>query len=171
MKRKIYYPILFLFVILLIVMAYFSWFSPMTTVLLVRHAERLNSSDTTSLSEAGLARANTLAHVVGSSNIDHIFVTQYIRTQQTAAPIAAALGIAPIVVQSGDIGWLVDSINAHQGGVMLIVGHSDTLPMIMSELGVSSVYPIGGSTFDNLFVVSLRKFGVRMTHLKFGSPT
>ena len=171
MKRTIYYPILFLLIILLICMGYFSWFSPVTTVLLVRHAERLNSSDTTSLSEAGLERANTLAHVVGSSHIDHIFITQYVRTKQTAAPIAAALGIEPIIVQSGDIEELVDSIHAYQGGVILVVGHSDTLPMIMTELGVSSVPPIGGNTFDNLFVVSLRRFGVRMTQLKFGNPT
>ncbi len=171
MKRTIYYPILLLLFLLLIGMGYLSWFTPVTTVLLVRHAERLNSSDTTSLSEAGVERAHTLAHVVGSSNIDHIFVTQYGRTKQTAAPIAAALGIAPIVMQSGDIEGLVDSIHAHQGGVILVVGHSDTLPVIMSELGVPSVSPIGGNTFDNLFVVSLRRFGVRMTHLKFGNPT
>ncbi|MER3523561.1 MAG: hypothetical protein C4326_05680 [Ignavibacteria bacterium] len=144
------------------------WFSPATTVILVRHAERLNASDTTSLSAAGLRRADTLAHVVGSAGITRIFVTDRVRTQQTAAPTAAALGLTPVVLAVHDTNGVVDSIHAHRGELMLLVGHSDTLPIIMRKLGITPPPTIAMSAFDNLFVVTFWRWRTTLTHLKYG---
>lgn len=45
------------------------------------------------LSPAGQARAQTLVHVLGGTGINHIIVSQWARTQQTAAPLGTHLGL------------------------------------------------------------------------------
>lgn len=145
------------------------WFSPATTVLLVRHAERLNATDTTSLSVPGLRRADSLAYVVGSAGVQVIFVSDRVRTQQTAAPAAAALGLTLVVIAMHDTNALVDSIRARSGQVIMVVGHSDTLFIIIRKLGVASPPGIASDAFDNLFVVTFWRWRTTLTHLKYGS--
>ena len=67
--------------------------APITTVYIVRHAERADDSANTPLSAAGRARAQELVHVLGNDDLDAVFVTNLTRTQQTGAPPAAARGI------------------------------------------------------------------------------
>ena len=83
------------FVVLLQAGATFGAEAPVT-VLLVRHAEKAaGGSDDPPLSPAGEARARVLAHVAGSAGVSAIYHTQYKRTQQTVAPLAAKLGLTP----------------------------------------------------------------------------
>jgi len=148
-------------------MAWYCWYSPVTTVILVRHAERLNDTDTTSISEVGIQRAQALAHVLSSSGLKRIYVSDRVRTQQTAAPTANALGITPIQIPANDISRYVDSVKAHRGDVVLIAGHSDTVPQIIGKLGISPPPTIPRTEFDHLFVVTLFRFRATMVHLKF----
>src|SRR5215213_9019578 len=73
-----------------------------TTIILVRHAEKaVSTSADMALSEAGAARANELARVLGGARIGAIYTTQYLRTRQTVAPLAKALGIEPVSIETG----------------------------------------------------------------------
>ncbi len=80
------------------------------TVFLVRHAERADSSPGTSptmaadpdLSAAGRARADHLAEALKDAKITAIFATEFKRTQQTAAPLAKALGLTVKIVSSNE---------------------------------------------------------------------
>lgn len=171
MKRIYYYPIVIVCVVLVVVLGYFCWFAPVTTVILLRHAERLNSTDTTSLSPEGFQRASMLAHVVGGAGIGKIFVSDKVRTAQTAAPTAAALGITPIQIPVAQTDRLVDSINAHRGKVILIVGHSDTVPAVIERLGISLPPPIVPNEFDHLFIVTLSRCKSTLMRLKYGTPS
>src|SRR5438874_13735457 len=69
-----------------VVFAYYATFTrPVTTIILVRHAEKIsdpNNSDT-DLSTDGQARAQLLARMFGNSEINAIYETQYKRTQET----------------------------------------------------------------------------------------
>ena len=58
---------------------YFLGDHPVTTVILVRHAEKNIEPDNPNpaLSPAGLERAQTLVHTLGSSGIAAIYATQY----------------------------------------------------------------------------------------------
>ena len=90
------------------------------------------------LSDAGRARAESLAAMLKDAGITAIFVTQFKRTQQTAAPLAKALGLTPVKVNSQEPGSLGDKIKAVPGNV-LVVGHSNSVPNTLKALGVGTL--------------------------------
>ena len=129
-------------------------------VFLVRHAERADAGTPAAkvpgadpdLSAAGRNRAESLAATLKDANVTAIFVTEYKRTQQTAAPFAKQAGITATSITSKDVPGLAEKIKASSGNV-LVVGHSNSLPEVMKALGVADVPAIGEDDFDNLFVV------------------
>lgn len=132
------------------------------TVFIVRHAERADAgtggatmmATDPELSEAGRARAESLATALEDAGITAIFVTEYKRTQQTAAPLAKRRGITLQTVPSKDAGGLVAKVKAAKGNV-LIVGHSNTVPPTIKRLGIETHVTIGESDYDDLFIVNL----------------
>jgi broad specificity phosphatase PhoE len=150
---------------------YFCWGTP-TTVLLSRHGERQGTAD--ALSAAGAARAEVLAHVLEKSGISAIYTSQANRTQLTAAPAASLLGIAPTVVNSSDVAGLVSAIRTNHGAQkVLVVGHSNTVPLIIAEFG-GPVVTIGSDEFDNFHVLTVcrcRWQRVRLTNLQYGAAS
>jgi broad specificity phosphatase PhoE len=129
------------------------------TIFLVRHAERADGGsgaptavNDPDLSEAGHMRAASLATVLKDARIA---TTEYKRTQQTAAPLAKALGVTPTVVVGKDSAGVAARIKAATGNV-LVVAHSNTLPEIVKELGATAP-AIADADYDNLFVLSTAK--------------
>jgi probable phosphoglycerate mutase len=79
-----------------------------TEVFLVRHGEsaavvpgvaiaQVDGHDDPALAADGLEQAERVAERLADQQIDAIYVTPLQRTQQTAAPLAARLGLAPVV--------------------------------------------------------------------------
>jgi broad specificity phosphatase PhoE len=139
------------------------------TIFLVRHAERAAASgrvpSDTGLSEIGRGRAHRLAEALKDAKITAIYTTEYKRTQETAAPLAQLLGIQPEVIFADDLRSLIAKLKASRGNV-LVVGHSNTLPQIISTLGVSSRVTVAESDYDNLFLV-VRAPEPRLIHLHY----
>jgi broad specificity phosphatase PhoE len=126
------------------------------TIFLVRHAERAAISGATGsdthLSPAGRERAQALAELLKDAKITAIYTTEYKRTQETAAPLAQSLGIQPKVVFADDTRSLIAKLRSRPGNV-LVVGHSNTLPQIITALGILSRVTIAESDYDNLFLI------------------
>ena len=147
-----------------------------TTYYIVRHAEKADSTRDTQLSAEGHARAEALRDILMSENITKIFVTNYQRTQQTAEPLATSLGITSTEVFANQTAELVQQLKAINGGNILIVGHSNTVPVIINELmeNPQNVL-ITEKDFNDLFKVKIIKNGseaVReFTQLTYGVPT
>jgi broad specificity phosphatase PhoE len=126
-------------------------------VVLVRHAEKVDESKDPLLSRAGRARAQALARHLRTAGVKAIYVTQYKRTQLTAAPLAAATGLTPIVVQADARQELADRIRRdHPDDVVLVVGHVDSVPDLLRRLGHAAPVTIGHAEYDNLFVLTPR---------------
>jgi phosphohistidine phosphatase SixA len=123
------------------------------TVFIVRHAERADSSTDSDLSQAGRARAEALAKMLKDKNITAIYATEFKRTQQTAAPLAQALGIKVTVrpAKATDFALTLRTLKSNT----LVVGHSDTIPNLIRELGISEPINIGQNDYDNLFEIEL----------------
>src|SRR5215510_6597584 len=82
-------------------------------IFIVRHAEKASTGDKDpDLSPEGQKRAKTLAHILQDSQITSVFVTEFKRTQRTAAPTATAAHVTPTVIPSNEIGALVDKLRA-----------------------------------------------------------
>jgi broad specificity phosphatase PhoE len=140
-------------------------------VLAVRHADidLPPLSGNPQLNAAGRARADALARVVGGAGVTDIFTSQFVRTRQTVAPTAERLGLTPrLVPPPAD---LAHKIRAGQlGSVVLIAGHSDTIPEILTALGAPPPPPISEAEFDNLYVATLSAEATRLLHLRYGAP-
>jgi phosphohistidine phosphatase SixA len=144
-----------------------------TTVIIVRHAEKLDESADAALSPAGQQRAESLKAALEHAGVQRIITTQYQRTRGTAAPLATALGLDPVVItSSGGTATHAAEIaervrTCEPGTIVLIVGHSNTVPDIIRALGAPDVGRIEGDEYDNLFVVLLSEAGASVVRGKY----
>jgi broad specificity phosphatase PhoE len=129
--------------------------SAQSRIFIVRHAERADASQDSELSEAGRARAESLAKMLKDKNITTIYATEFKRTQETGAPLAKALGIK-ITVRPAKATDFALKLRAEHGNA-LVVGHSNTIPDLIKELGISQPVKIGENDYDDLFEVVLGK--------------
>jgi broad specificity phosphatase PhoE len=137
-----------------------------TTVVVVRHAEKvMDSNPDPALSDQGQARAVLLARMFGDlrlkDHIDAIYVSPALRSRLTAAPLAARLGVAPEVVSQDDPRSLARRVlHEHRGGRILIVGHTDTMPALVEALsGIKDIPPIGTLEYSTMYIVSVPRIG------------
>jgi broad specificity phosphatase PhoE len=152
-----------------------------TTVIFVRHAEKqdVQGSDP-ALTAEGEARAKNLARMLASAGIKAVFSSQYIRTKETARPIAEAAGstttVIPVTPDPADrrklaapsIQGVVDGVYQHEGQTVLVVGHTNSIGPMISALGGESIAEIPESDYGNLFVVTVYAKGkAHVTRLRY----
>ncbi len=123
-----------------------------STIFIVRHAEKADATKDSDLSEAGRARAEALARMLKDANITAIYTTEFKRTQQTAAPLAKALGITVTTLPAENSAALIAKVRTLNGN-SLVVGHGNTIPDLIKALGISEPINIAENDYDNLFVV------------------
>lgn len=149
--------------------------APVTTVILVRHAEKVTDAALTDppLTEAGQMRARELARVLGESGIDAIFTTPFTRTRDTARPAATALKLTLNEIKTGatyaaDVAAKIRA--EHAGQTVLVVGHSNSTQNVIRALGIENAPAIAESTYDDLFIVTLVEGAApQMTWLRYGA--
>jgi broad specificity phosphatase PhoE len=135
-----------------------------TLVLLVRHAEKAAApADDPPLTEAGAARALALRAALADAGVRHVVATPRRRTVDTAKPLADALGLAPeIVPLAGDhVKAVADAVRRRRGDVVLVVGHSNTIPAIVGALGGPRLRDLCDAQYATLFVLELPPAGAR----------
>jgi phosphohistidine phosphatase SixA len=146
--------------------------SPVTTVILVRHAEKAvvpPENKDPDLSAAGLARAQALANMFAATGVEVIYASQYKRTQQTVKPLAEKLGLQVTQVEAKNTPDLVKQIRARtSGGVIFIAGHNNTVPEIIAALGGPKLPIIPETDYDNLFILTVLSDGsTKLLKLKY----
>jgi 2,3-bisphosphoglycerate-dependent phosphoglycerate mutase len=154
---------------------YFLGNHPVTTVILVRHAEKNIEPDNPNpaLSPAGEERAQTLVRTLGSSGITAVYATQYIRTQSTAAPLANHQGLTITQIDARNVAELVRQIKTNNAGsVVFAAGHNNSVPAIITALGGETFPIIPENEYDNMFIVTVQRFRkTRVLKLKYGNPS
>ena len=124
-------------------------------ILVVRHAEKAGTGgNDPELSVAGQKRAEALARILKDSQITAVFVTEFKRTQQTAAPTAKAAHLSLTALAANDVPALVAKSRALNGNA-LVVGHGNTIPDLMKALGITSPVIIPEDDYTEIFLVSL----------------
>ena len=145
-------------------------------VVLVRHAEKADQSADPLLSEAGQVRAAALREEA-EFDFDEILVTPLQRTQLTAAPSAAASHVTPTVIPlDGGLAGHVEAIVARVRALpptakVLVVGHSNTIPVIVRALGGTSA-DMPDCEYDRLTIVILGDNATAVSSQRhYGAPS
>ena len=150
-----------------------------TTVIVVRHAEKLDASSDPALSPAGTARAEALATALANAGVTAIYTSQFRRTRDTAQPLATRLNVPVTVFEitqangsSYPAALAADVLAKHRGGVIAVVSHSNTVPPIVKALSGKDVPAITDPEYDHLFIVTVPASGAaRVIKTTYGAPT
>jgi broad specificity phosphatase PhoE len=142
----------------------------------VRHAERadagMDDQPDPELSQIGHARASELARFLGEAGITAVYSTPFRRTMQTAMPLAQSLGLEIETYDPRDAAAMeVFHARLRAPGRHLVVGHSNTTPALVEQLGGDPISAIAVEEYDRIYVVHLTPDGrVESTLLRFGAP-
>jgi len=144
-------------------------------VFVVRHAEKISEQDQ-KLSEAGHARASRLASMLADSGISAIYATDTERARDTAGPLARKLGLKVSTYDTGakmsgavDARPFVAALRQdHANEVVLVVGHSNTIPDLLSAFGCTEKISLAADEYDDIFVVvPKREGGATLVRLRY----
>jgi broad specificity phosphatase PhoE len=113
----------------------------------------LNDSADPPLSSAGEQRAETLATLLRDVGVTAIYSTEYQRTLKTAEPLARVLGLTVNRVARQTESFIGSLRSRHPHDVVLIVGHSNTVPDMLRWLGHQTAVTIADDEYTSLFVV------------------
>ncbi len=143
-------------------------------VILVRHAERAaEPAGDPALTPAGEQRAQALAQALAGLRVNAIVTTPLRRARDTAAPLAKALGVTPQVVEARGAAHaqaVADAVRA-QTGVVLVVGHSNTVPAIMAALGGPKLADLCETSFHHAFLLQPGTEPPRWAQFSYGAPS
>ncbi len=179
-RRRRRIQIVVLYTAIAIGLAWFFESQATTTVIFVRHAEKAATpADDPGLSAAGERRVAELTRQLREADVvagvDAIYSTPYRRTLETVRPLAETLDL-PVNrydPRPEDLeAFLEGIVDKHKGKIILVAGHSNTIPEMIAELGASKkVPPIAEDEYDNIYIISIPWFGKTKTiRLRYGAP-
>ncbi len=177
-RRRRRTQIVIIYTAIAVGLAWFFELQATTTVIFVRHAEKAAlPAEDPGLNAAGQQRAAELARQLVDADViagvDAIYSTSYRRTEETVQPVATALGLPIISYDASNTETIVDEIiHDHKGHIILVVGHSNTVPAMIGNMGASKNVPeISENEYDNIYIVSVPWFGKTKTiRLRYGAP-
>lgn len=170
--------IIAIYIAIAVGLAWFFESQATTTIIFVRHAEQTSHDEADpGLSDAGKRRVTELTRQLIDADvvagIDAIYATPLKRSQETARPLADQLDLPINSYDPADTEQVLEAIlKDHKGKIILVVGHSNTVPVLIANLGASkNVPPIATNEFDNFYIISIPWFGKTKTiRLRFGEP-
>jgi len=124
-------------------------------VYLFRHAEKqiIKGEDNPELTRAGFSRSNALAKAMADITPGLIYSSEYTRTQQTVAPLAKQWGSDIIIQTAKDPEAQVEAALSKCNKHVIIAGHSNTIPNLISLFGVMEEIAIEDNQYGDLFII------------------
>ena len=137
-----------------------------STFYVVRHAEKVDNSANPPLSSLGTERAEDLKQLLADKGISTIYSTNFIRTQNTAKPLADAKGIITQIYKASPADSMrafIEKLKQIKGKNVLVVGHSNTTKYVVNGLFERDTLrsDIPDNDFDNLYIVKRQFFPAR----------
>lgn len=177
-RRRRRIQIIVIYTAIAVGLAWFFESQATTTIIFVRHAEQSAiPAEDPGLNDAGRRRVAELTRQLVDADVvagvDAIYSTPLRRNLETAEPLSQALGLDINRYDPDDNEAVLERIlRNHKGKIILVVGHSNTLPTLIADLGASKkVPPIAHGEFDNIYIVSIPWFGKTKTiRLRYGDP-
>jgi phosphohistidine phosphatase SixA len=165
-----------LFLLLLLSLSTRAQTTSITTIYLVRHAEKVTDDPTNKdpiLTKSGKKRAMALAKTLGKSSIHNIYSSNYKRTTATAKPLAIKLKKQIKIYDLKKLKTEAETIlKDNKGKNALIVGHSNTVLETIEALGGKKpINSITDQDYDYLFELSIAQDGTTNVKVKHYGET
>jgi broad specificity phosphatase PhoE len=125
-----------------------------SAIYVVRHLHTPEGERDPDLLPEGRRVAILLGERLAGARIAAIYITDFKRTRQTAGPLAEQLGLTPILYDPRDTPALVARVRAGPLPA-LVVGHSNTVPDIIAQLGGTRPADLSHPDFGDLWRVGL----------------
>ena len=110
------------------------------TILLIRHAEKIDDSQDPELSPQGKERAQRLVKTIGKYKPGGFFSTDFKRTRDTLAPLAAKREKKIEIYDPRKPQELIDTIMKSKTKRFVISGHSNTIPGLANLIAKKEVF-------------------------------
>ncbi|WP_187775728.1 phosphoglycerate mutase family protein [Luteimonas suaedae] len=144
---------------------------PQTAFLVVRHAEKVTGdTDDPVLDAPGQRRADALAELLAEMPVSAVYATPTRRARQTALPIAQRHGLEVRDYDPAQPPSAFATVlhTRHAGATVVVVGHSNTVPGIVSALCACPVAPLTEQDYGDLFEVRIAADGAStLDHRRF----
>jgi phosphohistidine phosphatase SixA len=127
-------------------------------VILVRHAEKADvPGNDPPLSAAGQARAKALAEALAHVPVSAVITSSFKRTVQTGALVAQQRNLRAEAIgldagTAAHVAAVAAAVRA-KSGVVLVVGHSNTVPAILAALGGPRLPDICDASYATMFLL------------------
>ncbi len=124
---------------------------PVPSWYVIRHLQKAGGPDP-ALSAEGHANAQKLIAFFAADPPAAIYVSTTRRALETAGPLAAKLQVTVREYDPSDTPGLIARVKA-EGGTVLIVGHSNTVPEIVARLGGARPADMAETEYGDIFRV------------------
>lgn len=136
------------------------------TIILVRHAEKVDASQDPELSPEGKLRAERLAKIMKKYKPGAVYSTDFKRTRDTAGPIATRRKLQVQTYDPKDPAALIDAIMKSRTKRFLVVGHSNTIPGLANLIGRKEIFRnLDDPEYGVIWIVRIRDGQVRKTEV------
>ena len=132
---------------------------PMFTIYLVRHAEKELSADNPKdppLTPCGEQRAASLEVFLSQVQLDAIYSSDYTRTRNTAQPVAKNRNMETRLYDPKKLEEFA-KVLIERGENTLVVGHSNSTPVLAGLLIGEKLEPIDESIYNRIYQVVIHK--------------
>ena len=127
-----------------------------TTIYLIRHAEKNDSSKDPELSQKGKKRAENWTNYFEEISIDNFYSSATKRTYTTCLIIASSKQKEVQLYDHRNLS-IKEILLEKKGKTILIVGHSNTIPMLINTFLGEEVYPlISENEYGSLFTLTIQ---------------
>lgn len=131
----------------------------MTTYYFIRHAEKEHNGRESHLTSKGKKRAQQWAEILEDLDIEMIYCTAIIRTQETARPLQKKLGVEIKIYDTSDL-YSPQFQKETKGKTVLVVGHQNTTPTFINRIIKERKYGhIPPRSYSNLYKVVVHDNG------------
>lgn len=132
-----------------------------TTIIILRHAERLSDDKDTPLSDVGRARAKALVPFLTALNPDFVIVSELQRTLQTVAPFLEKTKRVALVRSNEKCAALAAEIlKEWRGRIVLLAWHRGPHADLARALGAKEPFPEWThDTYDRYWVITVTAGG------------
>lgn len=129
------------------------------TIYLIRHSEKEIFSENQldpDLTECGIKRSEYLSFFFEDIDIENVYSTSYLRTINTAAPTSLSKKSEIEYYDSNDLKLFSETLISSKKN-SLVVGHSNTTPVLAGLLTDQFMQPFDESVYDRIYKVVINQ--------------